>query len=267
MAQQNTGNSSGSSGSSSSFAPAAAGEERLMVRIYRFCAQSTHTQTPNDHNRLNTTHSSPRALLILFWNWTKKQHYSFKVAVRVRPPATNLPHAARDDKCLQILSKKSLLFDDGTSSFGGAGGSGPSFTTAPSSNKNTSRPRKYTYDHVFDEDATQDEVYQTTTSPLIKDVLRGLSAAVFAYGATGSGKTHTMLGPNPRRAAAAAAVAAALPESGGGVPKTSSPGAGNGLMVKAIDEIFRHVEAAENPSAYRVSDRRAQFVFGILHSG
>lgn len=153
-----------------------------------------------------------------------------KVAVRVRPVQQQ---AARDEKCLHILSKKSLLFDDGSSTT----------ATGPSSNKNTSRPRKYTYDHVFAEDATQDEVYQTTTSPLIKDVLRGLSAAVFAYGATGSGKTHTMLGPNPRKAATPV----------DGPPKTSgTAGPGSGLMVKAIDEIFRHVEAAENPAAYRV---------------
>lgn len=44
------------------------------------------------------------------------------------------------------------------------------------------------YDYVFAEDSPQDEVYQTTTSPLIKDVLKGCTAAVFAYGATGSGK-------------------------------------------------------------------------------
>lgn len=186
-----------------------------------------------------------------------------KVAVRVRPPAHNQPHATRDDKCLQIVSKKSLLFDDGNSSTFAGGGVGPSggngfagtnATTPPGGvggggNKNTNRPRKYVYDHVFAEDATQDEVYATTTSPLIKDVLRGLSAAVFAYGATGSGKTHTMLGPNPRRAAQAAAAAAHAAAT------TSSPadGSGNGLMVKAIDEIFRHVETAENPAAYRVS--------------
>lgn len=172
--------------------------------------------------------------------------YPLKVAVRVRPPAHNLPHATRDDKCLQILSKKTLLFDDGNSSTFAGGAGALSVATTPPANKNTNRPRKYMYDHVFAEDATQDEVYATTTSPLIKDVLRGLSAAVFAYGATGSGKTHTMLGPNPRRAAAAAAAAAAT-------TATSPDGSGNGLMVKAIDEIFRHVETAENPSAYRVS--------------
>lgn len=46
------------------------------------------------------------------------------------------------------------------------------------------------YDYVFAEDSTQEEVYQTTTSPLIKDVLKGYSAAVFAYGATGSGNYY-----------------------------------------------------------------------------
>lgn len=120
-----------------------------------------------------------------------------------------------------------------------------------------SRPRKYTYDHVFDEAATQDEVYQTTTSPLIKDVLRGLSAAVFAYGSTGSGKTHTMLGSTPRKAAPAAANSGATPKGGGNAAAaaaaTTSSGGGNGLMVKAIDEIFRHVESSVDPDAYRVS--------------
>lgn len=47
------------------------------------------------------------------------------------------------------------------------------------------------YDYVFSEQATQEEVYNTTTSPLIKDVLNGLSAAVFAYGATGKSPTKS----------------------------------------------------------------------------
>ncbi|XP_037027783.1 kinesin-like protein KIF19 isoform X2 [Bradysia coprophila] len=138
------------------------------------------------------------------------------VAVRVRP-TTN----AKEEKCVQILSKKSLYFDDGS--------------------KN--KPKKYMYDYVFDEDSTQDEVYQTTTSPLIKDVLQGLSAAVFAYGATGSGKTHTMLGPNPKKAATPSSE---LP------PKTTSK-QGDGLMVKAIDEIFRYVDESDNPTEFKVS--------------
>jgi hypothetical protein len=40
----------------------------------------------------------------------------------------------------------------------------------------------------------QEEVYEGTTKKLAQDVLNGYNATVFAYGATGSGKTHTMVG-------------------------------------------------------------------------
>ena len=52
----------------------------------------------------------------------------------------------------------------------------------------------YNYDFVFDEKTTQDEVYRCTTSNLIKQVVGGFSATIMAYGATGSGKTYTMVG-------------------------------------------------------------------------
>lgn len=52
----------------------------------------------------------------------------------------------------------------------------------------------YKYDFVFDEKTTQDEVYRCTTSNLIKQVVEGYSATILAYGATGSGKTYTMVG-------------------------------------------------------------------------
>ena len=52
----------------------------------------------------------------------------------------------------------------------------------------------YNYDFVFDENTTQDEVYRCTTSNLVKQVVDGYSATILAYGATGSGKTYTMVG-------------------------------------------------------------------------
>ncbi|CAL8072816.1 unnamed protein product [Orchesella dallaii] len=52
----------------------------------------------------------------------------------------------------------------------------------------------YEFDGVFDESAMQDEVYENTAAPLVRSVLEGFYATVFAYGATGSGKTHTMVG-------------------------------------------------------------------------
>jgi len=37
-------------------------------------------------------------------------------------------------------------------------------------------------------------VYEQTTADTIDTILEGYNATVFAYGATGAGKTHTMLG-------------------------------------------------------------------------
>ncbi|EDV91613.1 GH19699 [Drosophila grimshawi] len=68
------------------------------------------------------------------------------VAVRVRPSLDST------ERCIEVISGGSLLYDDG----------------------GKSRPRKYSYDHVFKENDTQEQVYKTTTSPL----------------------THTMLGPD-----------------------------------------------------------------------
>ncbi|KAI9143160.1 kinesin motor domain-containing protein, partial [Paraphysoderma sedebokerense] len=53
---------------------------------------------------------------------------------------------------------------------------------------------RYVFDRLFHEDATQDEVFENTTKPLIPEVLNGTNCTVFAYGATGCGKTYTMTG-------------------------------------------------------------------------
>ncbi|TXT07164.1 hypothetical protein VHUM_03334 [Vanrija humicola] len=54
--------------------------------------------------------------------------------------------------------------------------------------------RRYVFDHVFKMEATQEQVYQNTAKPLLDGVLKGYNATVFAYGATGCGKTHTISG-------------------------------------------------------------------------
>ncbi|RYG55569.1 hypothetical protein EON66_04975, partial [archaeon] len=56
------------------------------------------------------------------------------------------------------------------------------------------RDREYTFDAAFDGAATQEAVYQATVATLLPGVMSGFNATVFAYGATGSGKTHTTLG-------------------------------------------------------------------------
>ncbi|RPB22903.1 kinesin-domain-containing protein [Terfezia boudieri ATCC MYA-4762] len=56
---------------------------------------------------------------------------------------------------------------------------------------------RFGFDRIFDENVTQQEVYECTTRNLLGSVLDGFNATVFAYGATGCGKTHTISG-NPQ---------------------------------------------------------------------
>ncbi|RMD42571.1 hypothetical protein DV735_g2545, partial [Chaetothyriales sp. CBS 134920] len=56
------------------------------------------------------------------------------------------------------------------------------------------KDQTFGFDRIFDENATQDDVYVETAKPLLDSVLDGYNATVFAYGATGCGKTHTITG-------------------------------------------------------------------------
>ncbi|SSD61837.1 related to Kinesin-like protein KIP3 [Saccharomycodes ludwigii] len=53
---------------------------------------------------------------------------------------------------------------------------------------------RFIFDKLFDESATQQEVYECTTRPLLDSILDGYNCTVFAYGATGCGKTYTVSG-------------------------------------------------------------------------
>lgn len=55
---------------------------------------------------------------------------------------------------------------------------------------------EFTFDRVFDTNASQVEVYNTAAKPIIESVMDGFNGTVFAYGQTGSGKTFTMQGPD-----------------------------------------------------------------------
>jgi hypothetical protein len=57
------------------------------------------------------------------------------------------------------------------------------------------KPKTFTYDFVADEDISQDEIFQVVGKPITTSCLSGYNATVFAYGQTGAGKTHTIIGP------------------------------------------------------------------------
>ncbi|OTF70202.1 Kinesin-like protein [Euroglyphus maynei] len=54
--------------------------------------------------------------------------------------------------------------------------------------------RQFTFDRVFDSDSTEDEVYLKAAKHIVDCVLQGYNGTIFAYGQTGTGKTHTASG-------------------------------------------------------------------------
>lgn len=56
------------------------------------------------------------------------------------------------------------------------------------------KDRRFMFDRVFGHEARQEDVFEATSQPLLKGLLDGYNATIFAYGATGCGKTHTISG-------------------------------------------------------------------------
>ena len=58
---------------------------------------------------------------------------------------------------------------------------------------------RYQFDHVFDKEAKNQDVYEKIASDVIDSAIDGYNSTIFAYGQTSSGKTHTMMGtPNDK---------------------------------------------------------------------
>lgn len=54
--------------------------------------------------------------------------------------------------------------------------------------------RKFKFSHVFRESDNQEIVFKKTAIPILDSVIEGYNGCIMAYGQTGTGKTHTILG-------------------------------------------------------------------------
>ena len=70
-------------------------------------------------------------------------------------------------------------------------------------------------------------VYEATGKPLLSRVMDGYNATIFCYGATGTGKTHTMHG--------------AVSLDG-----TLAPQAERGMYVHAAEDLFSRIQASHS---------------------
>lgn len=109
---------------------------------------------------------------------------TIRVAVRVRPLNEKEKYISNFDTA-RVVDKNLLVLLD------------PQYEMSPDDHfrNNRNREKQYTFEYVFDDKAEQIDIYNQTTAPLVKSVLEGYNSTVFAYGATGAGKTYTMMGP------------------------------------------------------------------------
>jgi kinesin family member 18/19 len=143
------------------------------------------------------------------------------VCVRVRPESNSEKTSTKRTKpVVKVVDEHVLVFDP-----------------SDDSTKNmTSRERiqigakkgkdiQFAFDRVFSEKSTQVDVFENSTKFLLPGVLNGFNATVFAHGATGSGKTHTMLGDER---------------------------SGPGVLVLTIIELFSLIENSKNEKEYKI---------------
>lgn len=55
----------------------------------------------------------------------------------------------------------------------------------------------FKFNHVFEENCSQQDVYNLVGRPMLDAVMKGYNGTVLAYGQTSSGKTYTMQGVDP----------------------------------------------------------------------
>ncbi|NXL36737.1 KI18A protein, partial [Glaucidium brasilianum] len=113
-----------------------------------------------------------------------------KVVVRVRPESQK-EKDGNFSKVVHVVDQHLLVFDpkdEEVSFFHGKR------LTHRDINKRKNKDLKFVFDAVFAESSSQLEVFEHTTKSLIDGFLNGYNCTVLAYGATGAGKTHTMLG-------------------------------------------------------------------------
>ncbi|CAH2353663.1 kinesin-like protein Kip3p [[Candida] railenensis] len=113
----------------------------------------------------------------------------------------HMPNGIR--KVVSVVDDKMLIFDPPETNplnkmreraFPNGSGSISSNNGNTGSPNGRVREHRFVFDQLFDTETDQYHVYEKTTKPLLDSILEGYNSTVFAYGATGCGKTHTIAG-------------------------------------------------------------------------
>lgn len=92
-------------------------------------------------------------------------------------------------------------------------------------NSSNNHEIKFIFDKLFDMNTEQETIYNNLMVPLLDSVMDGYNGTIFAYGATGCGKTYTINGTidNP------------------------------GIIYRTMDDIFRRIDKLQNDKDFQIS--------------
>jgi kinesin family protein 3/17 len=95
-----------------------------------------------------------------------------KVAVRCRPLSSReLEH--KNEPIVDVISERGEIVVHNTKDIG-------------------EKERVFSFDLTFEPGCHQEKIFKQAALPIIESVLEGYNGTIFAYGQTGTGKTHTM---------------------------------------------------------------------------
>ena len=100
----------------------------------------------------------------------------FSIAVRLRPEHSEERLNKQHRICVKPVDDKLLIFDPVDT----VGGGGPRGNSVIPDNYNKAKNKSFAFDNVFDQFATQREVYEKTTQNLITSVMNGYNATVYS---------------------------------------------------------------------------------------
>lgn len=147
---------------------------------------------------------------------------SIYVAVRIRPLSTkelNTGHEA----CCQVVDKNHMFIRKN--------GDSSSYLKSQCNDV----VNEYAFDRVFSPIESQVSVYEDTLKKFLPQLIDGRHLTMFAYGATGAGKTHTMFGNTYEPTA----------QDGSSVVATF----GKGVISQAVEDIFCQIENEKSNSS------------------
>jgi kinesin family protein 5 len=125
----------------------------------------------NNHNQSFTGINSYNTINNNSFNNNNNLQNNFKVYCRFRPINELEISRTNNKSCVEVTSKKDLLIIADTC---------------------LAIKQNYSFDQVFDEDSTGEDIYNITTKNLVIDVLKGYNCTLMCYGQTSSGKTYTI---------------------------------------------------------------------------